>query len=324
MEEKIGKRINVDRVEEAIGHRRADRRGRLPVLLDHAQRRGQRQGRRRTGRGGRRGERAAPLVRPRAAAGRQGDRRRSAVRRVIWELRIDGGGPEGRRRVQELAEVRRHRRPTLDDAATAAGVRVADRGQRVLRRGRVRPGHGRPGGDRQAAAAGRPPPGRYGAALARTVLPALRRAARHHDHRAADRLPGRAGAGAAFAPAARGRSAATRTDGVDHVPRAGAGDADLDALRRAGAEERRARPADAVGAATAGPMRTFSRMFALADPGAQRLGELAGPPARRRAAGGVGQCPFAGGARPARRHLRAGRRAARGDRGAAAAHDPVR
>ena len=59
------------------------------------------------------------------------------------------------------------------------------------------------------------------------------------------------------------------------------------------------------------PDADLLRGLRLADPGAQRLGELAGPPARRRAAGGAGQRPLARGAGPARRDLGPGRRAAR-------------
>ena len=156
-------------------------------------------------------------------------------------------------------------------------LRAAHRGQRVLRRGRVRAGHRRPGGDRQAGRRGRPgrPHGTHGAA--RAVLPALRRAARHHHHRAAHRLPGRAGAGRLFPRCCEPLAG----DGTERSPT-------LLALALATLlsmlfgelvpkNAALARPMP-VALATAGPMRTFSRIVRLADPGAERLGELAGPP----------------------------------------------
>ena len=67
MEERIGKRINVERVEEALGHRGEDDRGRLPVLPRRCSATASPQKRRRRGRG-RRGRRRRHRAAPRASS----------------------------------------------------------------------------------------------------------------------------------------------------------------------------------------------------------------------------------------------------------------
>ena len=137
--------------------------------------------------------------------------------------------------------------PCLSDTAAAAGVRAAHRRQRVLRRGRVRAGHGRPGRDRPAGQRRR-----RGRATVRKALRELsfQLSGAQLGITITALLTGYLAEPALaqlFAPLLEPCSAAPPS-GVAHVARAGPRHAAVDALRRAGAEERGARPADAGGA----------------------------------------------------------------------------
>ena len=116
MEEHIGKRVNHERVDEALGHRRVEDRHRLPVLPGDDDRRRRRPRRRQgkdEGRGARRRPAAAGLARQeRGHAAGEGHGRKGS-RRAGRE-----GRPQRHRRRRRLRPSRRNRKPSRSPRPT--------------------------------------------------------------------------------------------------------------------------------------------------------------------------------------------------------------